>query len=96
MVYVPDEAGTVPDVLEIPEPWRNQPYTSTYTRTTFNRDAPRQGRHEEQTFTVTAATRAEAKRRLADDLASSRRTPTDRHGRPRRPSASRCAASASR
>lgn len=67
VTYVPDESGTVPDSPTLPEPWRNQPYTSTHTRTTFS--AHVSGRiGTEKPFTVTHATRAAAERRLAAEL----------------------------
>lgn len=76
-VYVPDEAGTLPDSVEIPEPWRNQPYTSTFTRTTLGLTL-RGKVGTRKTFAVTAATRDAAKRRLARDLELSANA-TDRH-----------------
>ena len=68
VVVLADESGTTPDSVVLPEPLRNEPYTSTHTRTTFT--ATVNGRvGTEETFTVTAATRAAAKRRLSRDLA---------------------------
>ena len=68
VVFPADETGTMPDHVAVPAPWRNQPYTFSHTRTTF--DTTITGRvGTEKTFTVTPATIAAAKRRLTRDLA---------------------------
>ena len=68
VVFRPDETGTMPDDAALPAPWRNQPYTSAHTRTTFATTiSGRVG--TERTFTVTPRTRAAAKRRLTIALA---------------------------
>jgi hypothetical protein len=67
-VFADVETGTMPDSTSLPEPWRNQPYTFTHTRTDFT--ASVDGRTSvKKTFTVTPATRATAKRRLTSALA---------------------------
>lgn len=69
VVFLDVEEGTMPDAAMLPEPWRNQPYTFTHTRTTFT--ANLNGRvGTKRTFTVTPATRVAAERRLSADLAA--------------------------
>jgi len=61
------ESGTMPDTVVLPEPWRNQPYAFTHTRTTYTvKLVGKVGSHTR--FTVTPATRAAARRRLTQDL----------------------------
>ncbi len=68
VVFNEVETGTMPDHAGVPAPWRNQPYTTTHTRTTFT--ATINGAlARKKTFTVTRSTKAAAKRRLDIDLA---------------------------
>lgn len=63
------ESGTMPDSALLPEPWRNQPYTVTHTRTTYTVGLVGKVGTQKR-FTVTPATRAAAQRRLTLDLAA--------------------------
>lgn len=67
-VFPAVESGTVPDSPTVPAGWRNQPYTSTHTRTTFTATV-NGATGKKKTFTVTPATKAAAKRRLDVALA---------------------------
>jgi hypothetical protein len=66
-VFSDVESGTVPDSPAVPAPWRNQPYTSTHTRTTFTASVDG-GIGRKKTFPVTPASTAAAKRHLTLDL----------------------------